>query len=77
MDIRDSVSKRLTHEILFTKKTEEEIIEGIVEETYLSKWEVSLMYVEALQDIVDIVKKVGETNSEKKEKELTKKRKRK
>lgn len=75
MDIRDSVSKRLTHEILFTKKTEEEIITKIVEETYLSKWEVSLMYVEALQDIVDVVKKVGETNYEKKSKEVTKKKK--
>jgi len=71
-DIHESVLRRLTHEILFTKKTEDEIINGIAEDTYLNKYEISLMYIETLQNIVDVVKKVG--NKKEKAKELVKKK---
>lgn len=68
IEIRDEILQRITQELLHTAKTEEEIIDGIVSDTYLNRYEASLLYVEAIINIVDTIREIGAKERQRKRK---------
>ena len=56
MTLRDRALVRICHELMNTKRTEAEIIDGVVRDTFYKRAEVSILYVEALQRIVNFLR---------------------
>lgn len=59
MGLRDKVLARVAHELLNTGRDESQIIDGIVKDTFYTRQEACLLYVEVLQKIVDSIRKIG------------------
>lgn len=59
-DVREEILRRTVHELIYGIKTSDEIIEGIVSDSYFTKLEASLIYIDALEKIVQTLREVGQ-----------------
>ena len=73
-DVKNVALRKAVHELLYGTKTSNKIIEGIVSDTYFNKLEASLIYVEALEKIVQTLREVGQKQHEKQIQKSKKKR---
>lgn len=64
-EVRDSILRRTIKELLYTIKTKEKIIDSIVDDTYFSKTEAKLIYIEALEKILEILREIRKKEHEK------------
>lgn len=75
-EVKDTILRRVVYELLNSTKTSNQILEGIVANSYFNKLEASLIYIEALEKIVQTLREVGEKQRAK-EKQLKRLKKRK
>ena len=64
-EVKEATLKKTVHELIYGTKTSDEIIEGIVSDTYFNKLEASLIYIEALEKIVLTLREVGQKQNAK------------
>lgn len=67
-DLRQETLNRVVNELLYTRKSADDILDAVLEDTFYTKFEASLIYIEALEKIVQTVRSVGEENETKKQK---------
>ena len=73
-EVKEAILKRTVHELIYGTKTQDEIIEGIVSDTYFNKLEASLIYIEALEKIVQTLREVEQKQHEKEKQEKKRKK---
>lgn len=59
MSLREKVLARIGHELLNTRRTESQIIDGVVKDTFYTRHETCLLYLEVLQKIVESIRDTG------------------
>jgi hypothetical protein len=69
-DLRHVTLHKIVNELLYSRKTEDEILNEVIESTYFTKFEASLIYIEALERIVQTVRNIGDNKNETKKKKL-------
>lgn len=64
--LKNKVLRTIIHQLVNTRYPKEKIIDNAVKSTYLTKKEVTEIYIEALDILIDIVRKTKIEKDEKK-----------